>query len=169
MVISATAIAAVIQLVHIRSSNQIAILTNFRETTETADFLAGLEFISGLDAKLKDPQFRRLLGVRPLPTSIYHINRVSRLLENLGCFVRRGMLDADLVCDLWGSFIDRAWTLLADTIVIMRRTRGPALFEDFEYIAALNKQYQARHPSSYPREIAHIAPPDRWAKEDGRA
>jgi len=168
VVITATAIAAVIQLVHIRSANQINILTSFRESTESPDFLAALGLIRDMDLKLKDPKFRAQLDVRPLPDSLYGINRICRLFESLGCYVKRGMLDADLVCDLWGPTIDRTWDLLAETIVILRRARGPALFEDFEYLAFFNKQYRARHPSAYPAGAARIAPPDRYAKEDRR-
>lgn len=169
VVIAATAIAAVIQLIHIRSSNQIAILTNFRESTEDPAFVAGMDFFPGLSAQLEEPEFRARLNTRPLPPELYIINRVCRLFENLGCFVKRGMLDADLVLDLWGPVVERAWGMLADTIVVMRRTRGQALFEDFEYLAVLNKQYRAIHPTAYPKGALHIAPPDRWAKEDGLA
>jgi hypothetical protein len=168
VVITATAVAAVIQLVHIKSSNQIAILTDFRESTEDPDFIAATEFVRGLDAKLEERAFRALLDEAPLPASFAPINRVGRLYETLGCFVKRGTLDADLVCDLWSPVVLGAWRRLEGTIVVMRRTRGPALFENFEYLALLSQRHTERYPSNYPKGMPRIAPPDRWAAEDGR-
>jgi hypothetical protein len=58
VVIAATAIAAVVQLRHARSSNHIAALNELRETTEVPEFQAALYFVQGeLSAKLQDPAF----------------------------------------------------------------------------------------------------------------
>ncbi len=51
LVIAATAIAAIVQLRHARSSNHIAALNELRETMESADFQAALRFVT---AELKD-------------------------------------------------------------------------------------------------------------------
>jgi hypothetical protein len=168
VVITATAIAAIIQLVHIKSSNQIAILTDFRESTENPDFIAAMEFVRELDTKLEDPAFRALLDENPLPASFSPLTRIGRLYESLGCFVKRGMLDADLVCDLWAPVVLGAWGRLAGAIVVLRRTRGSSLLENFEYLVMLSQRYVERHPSDYPKGMPRIALPDRWAKEDGR-
>ena len=59
VVIAATAIAAVLQLRHARSSNQIAALNELRETTETPEYMEAAHFVQGgLGAKLRDPAFR---------------------------------------------------------------------------------------------------------------
>jgi hypothetical protein len=44
-VIAATAIAAIVQLRHMRGSNQIVALNELRETTETAEFRAAQLFV----------------------------------------------------------------------------------------------------------------------------
>ena len=59
VVIAATAIAAIVQLRHMRGSNQITALNKLRETMETPDFQAASHFVaSELPAKLRDPAFR---------------------------------------------------------------------------------------------------------------
>jgi hypothetical protein len=59
VVIAATAIAAIVQLRHARSSNQIAALNELRETMESPDFREAQHFIqTQLSAKLQDPAFR---------------------------------------------------------------------------------------------------------------
>ena len=59
LVIVATAIAAIVQLRHARSSNQIAALNELRELQETAEFRAAQTFISTkLSSMVQDPAFR---------------------------------------------------------------------------------------------------------------
>lgn len=64
VVIAATAIAAIVQLRHARSSNHIAALNELRETRETPHFQAANNFVAGqLSEKLHDPAFRYQLAV----------------------------------------------------------------------------------------------------------
>jgi hypothetical protein len=68
LVIAATAIAAIVQLRHARSSNHIAALNELRETRETPNFQAANQFVSGqLAAKLQDPAFRYATNASPTP------------------------------------------------------------------------------------------------------
>lgn len=167
VVITATAIAAVVQLIHIRSSNQIAILTDFRGETQNPEFREAEVFIRSIDEKLDDPAFRALFTQEPLPASLWGYLRVVRLYETLGAFVKRGVLDADLVCDLWAPVVAAAWENTARATVVARRTRGPAMMENFEYLALLARRHMARHPTSYPKNEPRIAPQDPWVKDDG--
>jgi hypothetical protein len=65
VVIAATAIAAIVQLRHMRGSNQITALNELRETMETPDFQAASHFVvTELPAKLRDPAFRYELAHR---------------------------------------------------------------------------------------------------------
>ncbi|MBV8222011.1 MAG: hypothetical protein JO293_01505 [Candidatus Eremiobacteraeota bacterium] len=166
VVITATAIAAVIQLRHMRSSNQITILNDFRIATEDPEFRAAMQFIFTLPHKLDDAGFRAMLESDPVPVELYPINRVGRLYELFGFYVNRGILDADMVCDLWAPVVLGAWERMADAIVVMRRTRGPELLENFEYLALLSVRYLERSQSVYPKNLPRIAPADRWAAQD---
>ncbi|MBV8170300.1 MAG: hypothetical protein JO219_00020 [Candidatus Eremiobacteraeota bacterium] len=166
VVIAATAIAAVIQLRHMRASNQITILNDLRKATEDEQFREAIEFIYTLPSRVQSSEFRaKLQGVR-LPRDVYPIGLVGRLYETLGSYVNRGMLDADLVCDLWAPVVFGHWEDMADAIVVMRRTRGPELFENFEYLACISKRYLDRSVSVYPKGLPRIAPEDKWAAED---
>ncbi len=166
VVITATAIAAVIQLYHLRSSNQIAILNDFRKATEEPEFRAAIEYLRDLPRRVMDEEFRGQLARSPLLPAMYPINLVGRLYETLGAYVNRGMLDADTVCDLWAPVVFADWNSMADAIVVMRRTRGPELFENFEYLAAISSRYLERNKSVYPKNLPRIAPADRWAAQD---
>jgi len=100
VVITATAIAAIIQLKHIRSNNQIAIINDFRDATFSPEFAAALDFVRDLDKKLEDPAFRAHLEIIPLPSTFLPVVITGRFFDHLGSFVRRGMLEPDIICEL---------------------------------------------------------------------
>ena len=164
LVITATAIAAVIQLKHIRSSNQIAILDGIRQVYSDAEFFKAMEFIRELDDKVEDPAFRAQLEV--IPVGVAPIVMIGRFFESLGCFVKRGMLDGDLICELWAHVVYATWKSMARAIVIMRRSRGDEMFAYFEYLAYLSKQWLDANKLVYPAGIPRLAPPDRWLAVD---
>ncbi len=59
LVIAATAIAALVQLRHSRSSNHIVALNELRETMESAEFRAAqISAFRELPVRLQDPAFR---------------------------------------------------------------------------------------------------------------
>src|SRR5271170_2341992 len=72
-VIAATAIAAIVQLRHMRGGNQIAALTELRSSQETPRYVRALHFVYGeLPKKLQDPAFRYQLGHRSARTVEFH-------------------------------------------------------------------------------------------------
>jgi hypothetical protein len=166
VVIAATAIAAVVQLRHMRASNQITILNDFRTAIENPDFRPATDLIRTLPTRMQEREFRAALSQNPLPPQLQPLSRILRLYESLGAYVNRGMLAEDMVCDLWAPVVLTVWNLTADTIVVMRRTRGPELFENFEYLALVSQRYLNRNPSVYPKDAPRIAPADKWAGED---
>ena len=166
VVITATAIAAIIQLIHIRSSNQISILTVFRKEHEDPEFRAALELISTLDARLEDPTFRRLLTQDSVPASLWGYLRVVLLYEDLGYLVKRGILDAGLFRDLWGPVVVATWNKTARATAVARRTRGPRFLENFEYLTLLSRQFVQSGSTVFPKNAPRIALEDPWAGQD---
>jgi hypothetical protein len=168
VVIAITAIAAIVQLHHLRGSNQIAALNEFREAFDSKEFENGRSALPQLADILKDPVARHELLQTPLPAWMQTLQFPARLFETMGGYVKHGIVRAEIVCDLWSPPIIRMWKQLAPAIVIMRRTRGDSLYENFEMLAALCQRWIASHPSTYPRNLPRIAPPDAWAEADAR-
>jgi len=70
IVIAATAVAALVQLRHTRSGNQIAVVTEMRETLESERFSQTRRFVAEEVAKLlADPAAREKLRCETLPAS----------------------------------------------------------------------------------------------------
>lgn len=164
VVIAASAVAALIQLQHIRGSNQIAAMTEFRETMESEDFQRAQRFVSfELAERLKDPAEQIKATTLPFIDEYAAVATVANMFEALGSFVRNGVIDAHVACNVVSLIVVRNWdALLPVTTYVRRKVRSKALWENFEYLALLSKRYIETHPSGdYPRGEPRL-PEDPW-------
>jgi Domain of unknown function (DUF4760) len=175
LVIAATAIAAIKQLRHARSSNHIAALNELRETIEAQDFQAAQHFVmTELSAKLRDPAFRyqfahptaRTDETRPL---IGKVNALGNFYESMGILVKTGLVDKNLVLEMWASNALNSWERLASIVAIARRRLGDGAWENFEYLTVLAQDWAQEHPKgTYPANVRRIALRDEWLETDKR-
>jgi Domain of unknown function (DUF4760) len=173
VVIAATAIAAVIQLRHARSSNHIAAINELRETMETPDFQAAQQFtLRDLPAKMLDPGFRYQLAhpeartdeMRPL---IAKANSLANFYEAMGVLVKTGLVDANLVLEMWCDTAIQTWERMAPVAAISRRRGGDGLWENFEYLTTLAQDWISAHPNgTYPAGRRRIQLNDEWLDAD---
>lgn len=170
LVIAATAIVALGQLRHSRGSNQIQALTECREVLESEEFSRAFQFIAReLPALLSDPKTREALMASPIPEAFRSVNVVGNFYESMGAFVKHDIIDAGIAQDLWSGIIADSWHLMSPAIAIMRRKRGPALWENFEYIAGLSEEWTHKHPDGlYPGGRKRLIVEDVWRQEDER-
>ena len=171
VVITVTAIAAVVQLRHLRGSNSITALTECREVLESEEFAAAMRFVAyTLPGMLEDPAVRRKLLKAPLDEDLRAINYVGNFFEGLGSFVRFGIIDREISSALWSAVVIRNWQALAPALGIMRRQTGPALWEQFEYLVRVCEQWDRRHPGGvFPAGMARIPVNDVWLDADKAA
>jgi Domain of unknown function (DUF4760) len=173
VVIAATAIAAVVQLRHARSSNHIAALNELRETMESPGFLTAQHYVQGeMSAQLEDPVFRHQVAEsaartdesRPLIAKIFAI---GNFYEGMGILAKTGLVDQNLVLEIYCSQVVGAWERLAPVVAIVRRKAGLAAWENFEYVTVLAQDWMAAHPKgTYPTDVRRIEFKDRWLDAD---
>ena len=157
VVILGSAIAALVQLRHMRGSNQIVALTECRETLESPEFRDAQRFVSyDLPKRLQDPVEARKVAAIPFVDEYQAIATVANFFESMGLFVKSGIIDKDIACDFWAFVILRNWNALAPVVEYVRSESGPALWENFEYMAVLVSRYIAKHPNSYPSGWPHM-------------
>lgn len=158
VVIAASAVAALVQLRHMRGSNQIVALTECRETLESPEFRAAQRFVSyELPKRLTDPAEARKAAQIPFLGEYEAIATVANFFESMGLFVKSGIIDKHIACDFWSFVVLRNWdALLPITTYAREQIEQPALWENFEYMAALSQAYQNEHPTSYPKHMARM-------------
>jgi hypothetical protein len=161
LVIAATAIAALVQLRHARSSNQIAAYAELREVRDTPEIQSAQQFVAGkLSEKLKDPAFRYQLVHRETMTPENqplwaHIKRIANFYEGMGILVKSGLADKNLVLDDFCSGVVNSWQPLVPVVAIVRQTvKNSGVWENFEYLTVLSEDWMATHPSgTYPAGV----------------
>jgi hypothetical protein len=163
VVITASAVAALIQLRHMRGSNQITALNEFRETLESGEISEAQRFVSFvLPERMLDQAEREIMTTLPFTGDYAKICSIANLFEGLGVFVKIGIIDANIACNIWGLVVVRDWNALAPLTTYIRATRGmPQLWENFEYLTILAKRYIERYPNgTYPANMPRM-PEDR--------
>jgi len=175
VVIAATAVAAIVQLRHARTSNQITALNELRETAETPDFQTARHIVSSqLAAKLQDAAFRYQIATpsaRNDETRHFwdSLRTIGNFYEGMGVLVKTGLVDRNLVIQMWVDNVIAMWEQIAPAAAIMRRRTGNVLWENFEYLTVLAQDWRDAHPTgSYPTGVRRIVLKDEWLEVDQR-
>jgi len=168
LVIAATAIAALIQLRHLRVSNQLQGLLAILSLPFEPVLQESFEFVShDLEDRLRDPAFRHELEKPTVDRKIHKEMRVLDYYERLGSIVKNGLMPEELYFD--NSTPEQYWKLLSQVIAIRRRTRGHVVYDNFEYLVSRSRAYDRRHPDgNYPRGEGRVEIEDVWLAEDRR-
>ncbi len=168
LVIAATAIAALVQLRHMRGSNQITVLNELRETKETLEFEEARQFTGKLPELMCDPAFRYQLANRSVRTDerASKIGRLGNYYEAMGILVKTGLVEKDLVLDFWSGGVLADWERLAPVAAVMRR-QDDAVWENFEYLTVLAQDWDAAHPKgTYPAGVRRLDLKDEFLEAD---
>lgn len=164
VVIAASAIAALMQLRHMRGSNQILALNEVRETIESPSFQETILFVRELPGRLSDPDVRRSLSQRQFPAEYQRLRTLANFFEHVGTLVKKRIIDRDIAADLWGGVIIGNWNALSPIITNRRIiAEQPALWENFEYLAVVCDNFRKAHPSgAFPQGTRRMTPAERW-------
>lgn len=166
VVIAASAGAALVQLRHMRGSNQIVALMEIRETLESPDFERASNYLlRDFTRRLQDPEVRKMIATPgPAPDELLPVRKVCTFMETFGTLVKNGIIDRNIACDLWGYVVLQNWEVVAPFVVNRRvAVNNPSIFENFEYLAAISKAWYDEHPAgSYPANVARMPYPEIW-------
>lgn len=167
-VIGVTAYAALRQIRHMRSGNQVAALLPLTEKYQAADMRESAQYVmSGALARdLLDRQARRGAESIPACGATRKAMAILNFYESIGALVTARVLDIDLVLRYFTLPSDM-WECSTDYIAVTRRKRGPDVFENLEALVALERRYTAKRGSSlYPKHLPRIPVTDPFAVQD---
>jgi len=159
IVIAASAVAAVLQLRHMRSANTISGFIGLMErwASPQAREVQRHVFNGEVERKLADPEYRKTLASGDVDRVAHPELQYLDFWESLGMLLKLRYFDEAAVMESGGPMAVRAWQHLSPVIAIIRRTRGPTAYDNFEYIVARAQMWEARHPSGiYPSDTPHV-------------
>ncbi|MBV9276881.1 MAG: hypothetical protein JOZ97_01450 [Candidatus Eremiobacteraeota bacterium] len=158
IVIAVTAVAATIQLRHLRASNQLTALVTLLEDWQKPEMQAWVQFVRGgaLAEKLADPAYLRDLATTRSDRSLHPWLHICDYYEQLGSYLKYGLIDKtflDVSCVTVSTLYER----LLPCIERLREIVGNnTLFENFEYLAVQARLWIRAHPNGvYPRGVPH--------------
>jgi hypothetical protein len=159
VVVAAAAVAALIQLRHLRASNQLNGLLTVLETWQNAQFQEWMEFVRDeLPARITEPAFIHSLRKRPINRRVHPELHVCDWYEQVGSYMKNGLLDERSFLDIISANANEYWDSLWPVIAILRERRGPSAYENFEYLAVRGRLWNKKFPDGdYPRGTPRIA------------
>jgi len=165
VVIAASAVAALLQLRHMRSGNQIQAYNECRESMERPEFREALEFIfTELPSLFEDPELVHKIKAG-MPGKLGGVRHVGNLFESMGLFVARGIMDKDIACELWSGVALRSWNALAPMIELVRQEVDPGVWLYFEYMASISRDYSdSPFDANFPRSARRMPVDDSLVK-----
>ena len=170
VVITATAIAAVVQLRHLRAQNQLTGLLTVLARVEDPQFN---EWVDGaremVKTRLADPTYRRAI----LDGTYERTNNPWLNLANsydwVGSLVKFKLIPEEPFLDTYSGRIQQAWSIVESIVPLVRSRRGPMVWENFEYLVVRARRYAAIHANgAYPKGVARLQINVTWPELPGK-
>jgi hypothetical protein len=170
VVIALTAIAALVQLQHLRSANQLTAWQTFFQTYEGAELADAFHFVRAeLAERLKDPLFRAELRDGAVDRARHPEIKIANFFDQWGSYYRMGAIDRRAYMIASADMIVSFWRRLEPVVALLAvQSNGVnTSFESFEYLAVQAKEWLASHPGgNYPAGVARMPLADKWAEID---
>ena len=151
VVIAATAAAAIVQLRHLRTSNQLdGLLTILDQWNSPTLRAAYSRFMRDIPAKLADPEYVSALeSPGSKDRGVHPEFLVYDFWEQVGSYVKHGLINEGPLLDICSAQVSNAWRRAWPEMVILRKNAGPTAFENFEFLAVRAVLYLDRKPDGY--------------------
>lgn len=154
IVIGATAIAAVIQLRHMRASNQLEGLLSVLARVEDANFNAWLtETQRQLPELLSNPDYVRSVVDNTFDRNVAWL-QLGNSYDWVGSLVKNRLIPEDAFMDVYAFRIIQAWELMEPISVLARHNVSASVWENFEYLYIRGVDWSLRHPNgAFPKHV----------------
>jgi hypothetical protein len=161
LVIGATAIAAVIQLRHMRANNQLEGLLDVLARVEDETFNKWLtDTQRQLPALLADGAYIQSIVDNTFDRTAEWL-QLANQYERVGSLLKYKLIPEEPFLDVyWGRAI-HAWEILLPIISLVREARqDDAVWENFEYMYVCAQRFAQRHAhGNYPKGVPHASVP----------
>lgn len=169
LVIGASAAAALIQLRHMRASNELEALLSLQKDFQSPPVQSALHYVQEhLPRELAEEQYRNELAA----IGFISVERHPELLAcnwftQMGTFLKHGLIGESTLMDLYARLVRYYWNALSPAIAIMRRKRGDGQYSEFEYLALRATVWLEQHEDGvFPRATKRVPLADPWLEMD---
>ncbi|MBV8196907.1 MAG: hypothetical protein JO263_02120 [Candidatus Eremiobacteraeota bacterium] len=156
IVLTAAAIAALVQLRHMRAGNELQAFVDINARANTPEMMKLFDLVlTDLPQRIEsDPTYVTQVVSRQIPSSESPL-AVAFWFDEVGIALRQRLVPPHVVFQIGASAFAtvRAWTAMQPLIDALRK-RSPASFLHFEYAAVIAQQWIDAHPGGdYPSGV----------------
>ncbi|HET9095484.1 MAG TPA: hypothetical protein VFN37_02385 [Candidatus Baltobacteraceae bacterium] len=169
LVIGASAVAALIQLRHMRASNELEALLSLQKEFQSPPVQAALHYVQEqLPHHMQDEHYRDELAAIGFISAERHPELlVCNWFTQMGTFLKHGLIGESTLMDLYARLVRYYWNALAPAVAIMRRKRGDGQYSEFEYLALRAAAWLERNSQGvFPRNVERAPLADPWRESD---
>ncbi len=168
VVIAATAIAAIVQLRHLRTSNQLTGLLNILGRSEDPQFSEWREATRKVaQEQIRDAAFRRRLEEGTFDRRDAPWLHLYNWYDYIGSLVKQQLVPEESIMDVFSWVMVQDWERGEDLVAVIRRTGGDGIWENFEYLVVRSRKWlKVNSGGKYPRNVPRIPLTDRWLPVD---
>lgn len=160
IVIAATAIAAIVQLRHMRASNQLeGLLVVLKELESEKVNRWVTQTQHELPKMMNDPAYVQSIIDESFDRNVAWL-QLANEYERVGSLLKYNLIPEELFLDVyWGRAV-QAWNLMLPLTSLARSAMGNAVWENFEYIYIRAKAFRDRYPDgNYPHGVPRAEVP----------
>ena len=172
LVIGASAVAAVVQLRHMRAATELQAVLSVERDFRAGELQEALRYVqSDLPFRMRDPAYRAELEAIGFADARTHLEvNVLNWFNELGTLLKNKIVSADAFMDMFARLVVHYWDLLAPVVAVMRRKRGASQYHNFEYLAVCARAWMSDHPAGlFPGRMQRTALADPWSEVDARS
>ena len=169
LVLAIAGVAAMIQLRHMRISNQLGALLSLEQEFHSEELQKSFRYVqTEFSHRIQDRAYRaELERIGFIDSRIHPEMAVLTWLNEMGTLMKNGLADETTCMELFGRLAVQYWEILTPAIAIVRRRRGDAQFHNFEYLAIRARKWLSDHPhGDFPKGLPRIPIYDEWREED---
>jgi hypothetical protein len=161
LVIGATAISAVVQLRHMRASNQLEGLLSVLARVEDANFNRWVTAAQRqLPELLADPAYRQSVIEGTFDRDVAWLN-LANSYDWVGSLVKNRLIPIDAFLDVYSYRVMQAWKVIEPVAALVRPHVGDAVWENFEYLYVKAEEFAEKHGvnGTYPKHVRRLKLP----------
>lgn len=168
IVIGVTAIAAVVQLRHLRASNSLTGLLDVLSRVEDPIFNEWLDRSKKIiQDNIEDPDFRKSIVQATYARGNNPWLNMCNSYEWVGSLVKHGLIPEEPFMDVYSSRILSAWTILEPIFALARRRGDRSIWENFEYLIVRSRRWETLYPDgAYPKGVPRLEYNDAYRAAD---
>jgi len=158
VVIAATAIAAVVQLRHLRAQNQLTGLLTVLARVEAPEFNSWVDGAREMvNTRLSDPNYRQAIIDGTVERKNNPWLNLSNSYDWVGSLVKHKLIPEEPLLDVYAVRVIQAWAIVESIIPLIRKRSGPAVWENFEYLVVQARKWNEQHADgAYPKGVPRL-------------